>query len=123
MQFDWRYIYGRSLVLVDDATGDPRVDLSKLGRFVTGGGELVERELNSGAFGNNKFTNLATPGVLQLDLLQVFRKEHKLDSFRFVESLEWCRYCLLGGGRNRTARSTAHASAPVMTATSPADGG
>ena len=81
-QFDWRYLYGRSLVLVDDDTGEPRVDLSKLGRFLKGGGELVERELNSGAFGNNKFTALATPGVLQLDLLQVMRREHKLPSFR-----------------------------------------
>ena len=68
-------------MLVDDDTGEPAVDLSKLGRFNLGGGELVERELNTGAFGDNKFTNLATPGVLQLDLLQVMRREHKLDSF------------------------------------------
>lgn len=80
-QFDFRYLYGRSLVLVDDDTGEPRVDLSRLGRLTAGGGALQERELNSGAYGNNKFCTLATPGVLQLDLLQVFRKEHKLDSY------------------------------------------
>lgn len=84
MQFDFRYLYGRSLVLVDDETGEPRVQLSKLGRMLEGGGVLRERELNSGAYGQNKFATLATPGVLQLDLLQVLRKEYKLSAYRCV---------------------------------------
>lgn len=80
-QFDWRYVHGRSLICVDDMSGDPLVDVTKLGRMRTGGGVLRERELNSGAFGQNKFTTLTTPGVLNLDLLQLLRKEYKLDSY------------------------------------------
>jgi DNA polymerase delta subunit 1 len=80
-QYDWKYLYGRSLVCVDDASGESCVDFSKLGRMIDGGGDLRERELNSGAFGQNKFTSLATPGVLQIDLLQYVRRETKLDSY------------------------------------------
>jgi DNA polymerase delta subunit 1 len=81
VQFDWKYVHGRTLICVDDATGDAMVDLSKLGRMLVGGGVVTERELNSGAFGQNKFFTLTTPGVLQLDLLQVMRRDHKLDSY------------------------------------------
>ena len=81
-QFDWRYVYGRSLVCLDDYTGDPLVALGGLGRFCDdGGGALREFELSSGAMGQNKFTLLETPGVLQIDLLQVMRREHKLPSY------------------------------------------
>lgn len=80
-QFDWRYISGRAGVLVDDVTGDPLVDLELLGRMVEGGGEVREFELNSGAYGQNKFFVLQTPGVQQLDLLQYVRREYKLDSY------------------------------------------
>lgn len=45
------------------------------------GGQPKETELNSGAFGQNRFFSLATPGQLQLDLLQVMRRDHKLDSY------------------------------------------
>ena len=72
-QFDWRYLHGRSLVCVDDETGESQVQTSLLGRMLAGGGVLMERELNSGAYGQNKFATLATPGVLQLDLLQYMR--------------------------------------------------
>lgn len=80
-QFDAAYLYGRSLVLVDNASGESAVDLSRLGRLLEGGGAFREWELNSGAFGSNKFATLATPGVLQVDLLQIFRRELKLDSY------------------------------------------
>lgn len=58
------------------------MQLAKMGRMREGGGVLRERELNSGAYGHNKFATLATPGLLQLDVLQVMRKEYKLDSYR-----------------------------------------
>lgn len=80
-QFDWRYVSGRAGVLVDDDTGDPLVDTELLGRMVDGGGGVREFELNSGAYGQNKFFVLQTPGVQQLDLLQYMRKEFKLDSY------------------------------------------
>ena len=80
-QFDWRYVYGRSLICVDDQTGESLVHLARLGRMEAGGGAFMERELNSGAYGQNKFGTLSTPGILQLDLLQYLRKEVKLDSY------------------------------------------
>lgn len=81
LQFDWPYVQGRAEVLVDDDTGEPLVDLELLGRMVEGGGEAREFEMNSGAFGQNKFFILQTPGVQQLDLLQWMRREHKLSSY------------------------------------------
>lgn len=80
-QFDWRYVSGRAGVLVDDDSGDPLADLELLGRMVEGGGAVREFELNSGAYGQNKFFVLQTPGVQQIDLLQYMRREHKLDSY------------------------------------------
>lgn len=112
-QFDFRYLHGRSLVLVDDETGDSRVDLSRLGRALTGGGKLRERELNSGAYGQNKFCTLDVPGQLNLDLLQVMRREHKLDAYRFVRPF---------AGQS-IARTAAVTMAATMTATSPGGGG
>ena len=101
-QFDWKYVSGRADVLVDDFSGEPLVSLQKLGRLRVpdsdggeddsdddgGGGGDKERggtsrifELNSGAYGNNAFHVLTTPGCVQLDLMQYFRKEFKLDSY------------------------------------------
>ncbi|NBU16825.1 MAG: hypothetical protein EBS48_07405, partial [Actinobacteria bacterium] len=80
-QFDWRYVAGRCGVLVDDDTGEPLADPELLGRMVEGGGEAREYELNSGAYGQNKFFVLQTPGVQQIDLLQHLRREHKLASY------------------------------------------
>ncbi len=101
-QFDWKYVSGRADVLVDDFSGDPQVQLSKLGRLAVpdaaddpvddaddddwgdskeSGGTSRIFELNSGAYGNNTFHVLTTPGLVQLDLMQYFRKEFKLDSY------------------------------------------
>jgi DNA polymerase delta subunit 1 len=107
-QFDWKYVSGRADVLVDDFSGEPLVHLSKLGRLRVPDGDDgdgddddddddgndyspwndKERggtsrifELNSGAYGNNAFHVLTTPGCVQLDLMQYFRKEFKLDSY------------------------------------------
>ena len=80
-QFDWRYVYGRKEVCVDDETGDFLIDFTKFGKLVEGGGELRDWELNSGAYGQNKFIAVGTPGIVQIDLLQVMRREHKLDSY------------------------------------------
>ena len=80
-QFDWKYVLGRQAVLVDDVSGEPLVDLSALGRAVEGGGLPKEFSLNSAAYGQNSFTIAQTPGVLQIDLLQHMRREHKLESY------------------------------------------
>ena len=78
--FDYKYILGRQQVLIDD-DGDELVQLSSLGRMRTGGGLRIEKELNSAAYGQNKFTSVSMPGVVQLDLLTVMRREFKLDSY------------------------------------------
>ena len=80
-QFDWKYVHGRVGVCVDDATGDELVHLRKLGRLLEGGGAVVEKELNSAAFGQNKFFHLTTPGIMQIDVLQWIRKNRNLDSY------------------------------------------
>ena len=80
-QFDWKYVLGRQAVLVDDVSGEPLVDLGGLGRAVSGGGLPKEFSLNSAAYGQNSFTIAQTPGVLQIDLLQHMRREHKLESY------------------------------------------
>lgn len=78
--FDFRYLYGRAGVCVSD-TGDPLVDLHKLGKSLNGGGIPIEKSLSSSAYGDNAYFFLSTPGIMQLDLLQTFRKELKLDSY------------------------------------------
>ncbi len=80
-QFDWRYVSGRAEVLVDDDTGERLVDLSALGRALEGGGTSREFELNSNAYGQNKFFVLDTPGIQQIDLLQILRRDVKLPSY------------------------------------------
>lgn len=57
------------------------MEMGQLGRMLLAGGVLDERELNSGAYGQNKFITLSTPGVMQIDLLQYMRKEVKLESY------------------------------------------
>jgi DNA polymerase elongation subunit (family B) len=72
--FDWRYVRGRTHVLTDD-DGAPSVDLS---HFL---GEPRDWELNSGAYGQNKYSSVTCPGVLDLDLMQLVRRDHKLESY------------------------------------------
>ena len=79
--FDSKYIDDRSTCLIDFRTGDSAVNLSLFGKAVDGGGERVEKQLQSAAYGSNKYIFHATPGVLQLDLLTIFRKELKLASY------------------------------------------
>jgi len=79
--FDSKYIDDRSTCLIDFRTGDSAVNLSLFGKAVDGGGERVEKQLQSAAYGSNKYIFHATPGVLQLDLLTIFRKELKLSSY------------------------------------------
>lgn len=79
-QFDWRYVAGRLAVLTDDS-GEPTVDTSGLGRGGDGAGSAREWELNSGAYGQNTFFVLRAPGVLDLDLMQLTRRDHKLESY------------------------------------------
>jgi DNA polymerase delta subunit 1 len=52
------------------------------GRYRTSPGEFRDTKLSSSAYGNNSFEFYTTPGVYQVDLLTVVRKEFKLDSYK-----------------------------------------
>ena len=78
---DWKYIHGRAQMLVDDFTGEDTVELQNLGRMEEGGGSVIERDLSSNAFGQNSFFLLDVPGVMQIDLLQWFRKNRNMESY------------------------------------------
>lgn len=78
--FDYKYLDGRHSVLVDDA-GEPEIAMHLLGKALRDGGRAVEKRLSSAAYGDNKYFYLSSPGVMCLDLLQIFRKELKLDSY------------------------------------------
>lgn len=80
-QFDYKYLYGRSLVCVDDLTGEPLVQMGLLGKAVEGGGVPVQKNLSSAAYGDNAFFYMASPGIINLDLMQSIKREHKFDSY------------------------------------------
>lgn len=79
--FDFKYIDDRSTCLIDFQTGDSSITLSNFGKALEGGGERIEKSLQSSAYGNNKYIYHQTPGMIQLDLLMIFRKELKLESY------------------------------------------
>lgn len=79
--FDYKYIDGRAATLIDDDTGDSLVRLQSFGKFKEGGGKPVEKKLASSAYGENNYFYHSSPGVVTIDLLQIFRKELKLDSY------------------------------------------
>ena len=79
--FDSKYIDGRASTLIDFRTGDSAVDVSYFGKSKEGGGEVIQKNLSSSAYGQNTYFYHATPGVIQLDLLMIYRKELKLESY------------------------------------------
>jgi DNA polymerase elongation subunit (family B) len=79
--FDSKYIDDRASTLIDLQTGDSAIHLNNFGKAVQGGGEVVQKMLSSSAYGSNNYFYHATPGVIQLDLLMIFRKELKLESY------------------------------------------
>ena len=74
--FDYKFIYDRAveLDLVDE--------LGSLGRIRNKELELVEKNLSSSALGENILTYLDMPGRVQMDLLKVVQKDHKLASYK-----------------------------------------
>ena len=79
--FDLKFICDRADVLISMSTGDTRLELGRFGRLVDGGGDRVDKQLSSAAYGDNKYVYVTAPGVVQLDLLAIYRKELKLDSY------------------------------------------
>lgn len=81
MGFDNKFLDDRSSVLISMQTGDTRLELGRLGHLIDGGGERQEKQLASAAYGENTYVFFTTPGIVQMDLLAIYRKELKLDSY------------------------------------------
>jgi DNA polymerase delta subunit 1 len=77
--FDMNYMYRRAMFNYEaDADRETFLDL---GKIVGATSSLRKTVLSSSAYGHNEFSILETPGILQIDLLHVLRKEHKLESY------------------------------------------
>jgi DNA polymerase delta subunit 1 len=82
--FDHRYLDGRAACLVDFGSGQPRVRLEEWGKMKEDhgyNGRPVEKNLTSSAYGDNSYFYHDTPGMLSVDLLQIYRKELKMESY------------------------------------------
>jgi DNA polymerase delta subunit 1 len=78
--FDLQFMYKRSVFHYDDEKRRTEfLNVGKLGRNYQS--SLRKTVLSSSAYGHNEFSILETPGILQIDLLHVLRKEHKLESY------------------------------------------
>ena len=77
--FDMNYMYRRAMFNFDaDADREAFLGLGKIRGKIS---SLRKTVLASSAYGHNEFMMLETPGILQIDLLHVLRKEHKLESY------------------------------------------
>jgi DNA polymerase elongation subunit (family B) len=94
--FDFKYIYERSVIcgakgfasmVFPQGAAQKQPAISTFLTLLAGKrtdmqSELQQRKLESSAYGSNEFYIPTTPGVLQLDLLVVMKKEHKLASYK-----------------------------------------
>ncbi len=74
--FDFKFIYDRAVEL------DLVEELGTLGRMRNKELVLEEKNLSSSALGDNILTYLAMEGRVQMDLLKVIQKDHKLASYK-----------------------------------------
>lgn len=70
--FDWNFLYKSA-----KRVGVP----FDVGRLKGVPSTLSEKQLESAAFGFNKFLLVSMPGILDLDLMQAVKRSHKLDSY------------------------------------------
>lgn len=80
--FDMEYVFERAKVY--GGINDPKIKkfFMLTGKHLYKPTEPVKMTLSSSAYGNNEWVTFKTPGVLQIDLMQVIKKEHKLDSYK-----------------------------------------
>jgi DNA polymerase elongation subunit (family B) len=62
-------------------SGRSRVCLEEWGKMKEGCGRPVEKNLTSSAYGDNAYFYHDTPGMVSVDLLQIYRKELKMESY------------------------------------------
>lgn len=78
--FDMDYIW-RRVEHVCDPLSAHKFKVST-GRYLREPAQFRQTKLSSSAYGNNSYDYFATPGIFQLDLLPVIKKEFKLDSYK-----------------------------------------
>jgi DNA polymerase elongation subunit (family B) len=87
--FDWQYIFDRAAL--HGALGrtlSPAKGNISMFPYMVGGkrtdhlAEIQVRKLESTAYGSNEFCVPSTPGVLQVDMLAVIKKDFKLTSYK-----------------------------------------
>lgn len=67
--------------MLTDDDGNELVDFTQLGRGGPTAGTVKSWELNSGAYGNNAYLIIVAPGIVDMDMMQVVKRDHKLDSY------------------------------------------
>jgi DNA polymerase delta subunit 1 len=72
--FDHRYLDGRAACLVNFGSGQSKVCMDEWGKMREGCGAPVEKNLTSSAYGDNSYFYHDTPGMISVDLLQIYRK-------------------------------------------------
>jgi DNA polymerase delta subunit 1 len=79
--FDLQFMFKRSMFNYDDEKN--RLEFLNIGKLARGRHQSSLRKtiLSSSAYGHNEFMILETPGILQIDLMHVLQKEHKLESY------------------------------------------
>lgn len=79
--FDYKYMYNRAMMLVNQFSGETLINMELMGKSKEGGGKSVIKKLASNAFGDNTYFWMSADGMVHVDLLQVVRKEKKLDKY------------------------------------------
>ena len=80
--FDMQYMYKRAMFHYDSEKHRLEfLNIGKLCRADNRQSSLRKTVLSSSAYGHNEFLILETPGILQIDLMHVLQKEHKLESY------------------------------------------
>jgi len=74
--FDLKYMYDRAELL------GIRENFCKLGRIISKKSNLVEKTLQSSALGQNLFYIVEMIGRVQIDIMKVVQKDHKLDMYK-----------------------------------------
>jgi DNA polymerase delta subunit 1 len=80
--FDMEYVYQRAMHFGGVHNRRVAEFLHSVGRYRHAPTSLATMTLSSSAYGNNEWHTMRTPGILQVDLMQVVKKEYKLESYK-----------------------------------------
>lgn len=80
--FDMQFMYTRAANEGACSREEQQTFLRLLGKYTRHASKMKNETLSSSAYGNNEWQLVETLGVLQLDLLPIIKKEHKLESYK-----------------------------------------